>query len=169
MREKIENSSEITVLDKLSLEQFIAAIGKTVMEKSTLPSCQVSSKTMEFDKGEEPSAYESKSTKFNLSDLLTERIVPLMNYLNRKMVKYSMSASLVGFYVELVCRRTKVKAIATTRMIERIAILTSECATATVTLQEQKEQLWAKELKCEDLRQELIAERSLRTKKAWKT
>lgn len=79
------------------------------------------------------------------------------------MVKYSVPTSLVGSYVELVRKRTKAKAAATAGMTKRVASLTSKCATIIVTLQKREEQLRAKELECEELRQELVAKRSLRT------
>ncbi|OAE30356.1 hypothetical protein AXG93_4201s1580 [Marchantia polymorpha subsp. ruderalis] len=101
--------------------------------KPTLSSCQVSSKTLEFDRGKGLSVCEPKLAEFSLSDLLNERIVPLVKYLDSKMVKYSVPASSASSYVELVRIRTKTKALATAGVTERIAILTSECATVTVT------------------------------------
>lgn len=140
VRERMKKSLEVSPLDKGPLELFVAAIGKLVSEKPTLSLCQISSGTIEFDMDEVPSACEPKLTKTSLSNLLNERFVLLLKYLNRKMVKYSVSVSLAGSYVELVRRRTKSKATTTAKVTERIAILTSECA----TLQEREEQLRAK-------------------------
>ncbi|OAE33147.1 hypothetical protein AXG93_4773s1200 [Marchantia polymorpha subsp. ruderalis] len=73
VREEIKKSSKVT-----PLEQFAATVGKTITEKSTLPSCQVSSDTVEFDRGKRPLVCEPKSAEFSLLDLLIERIVPLV-------------------------------------------------------------------------------------------
>ncbi|OAE25799.1 hypothetical protein AXG93_3912s1050 [Marchantia polymorpha subsp. ruderalis] len=54
-------------------------------------------------------------------------IVLLVTYLDRKMEKYSEPTSLAGSYVKLVRRQTKAKAVATARVIERIAIFTFRC------------------------------------------
>lgn len=67
-----------------------------------------------------------------------------------KMVKYSVPATSAGSYVELVRRKKKAKAAANGEIIERVASLTCECATMTVTLQEQEGQLRAKEFECEE-------------------
>ncbi|OAE18465.1 hypothetical protein AXG93_2482s1130 [Marchantia polymorpha subsp. ruderalis] len=116
----MKKSLEVSPLDKGPLELFVAAIGKLVSEKPTLSLCQISSGTIEFDMDEVPSACEPKLTKTSLSNLLNERFVLLLKYLNRKMVKYSVSVSLAGSYVELVRRRTKSKATTTAK--ERMAI-----------------------------------------------
>ncbi|OAE19056.1 hypothetical protein AXG93_2839s1520 [Marchantia polymorpha subsp. ruderalis] len=89
-------------------------------------SLNIPSVTVEFDTSKGPLAYQPKAEELSLSDLLSERIVLLMKYLDQKMVKYSVPASLMGSYVELVHRRTKAKAAATDGVTERIKILTFE-------------------------------------------
>lgn len=69
-----------------------------------------------------------KLVEFSLIDLLNDIIVPLVKCLDRKMTKYSVSASTTTSYLKLVHRRTKTKAIATAEVTERVASLTSECA-----------------------------------------
>lgn len=77
----------------------------------------------------------------------------------------------VGFYVELVRNRFKIKrAVAvkiewksvTAMAKERVASLSSECATMRVTLQERENHLRAKEMECEVLRLNLSKETDLR-------
>lgn len=55
------------------------------------------------------------------------------------------------------------------KVAERIASLTSMCATMTLTLQEREEQLRAKEMKCEILRLNLAKEKELRAKEELRT
>lgn len=75
-------------------------VEKTVVEHPTMPSCQVSSGTVEFDYSKGPSAEEPKTIEFSVADLLSDRIVSLVKYLDGKMAKYS-ELELAGPYVEL--------------------------------------------------------------------
>lgn len=68
------------VLGKELLERVVTEVEKTIAEQPTMPSCQVSSGTVEFDCGEETSAKEPKMSKFSVDDLLSDRIVPLVKY-----------------------------------------------------------------------------------------
>ncbi|OAE32873.1 hypothetical protein AXG93_3052s1030 [Marchantia polymorpha subsp. ruderalis] len=86
-----------------------------------------------FDCGKEHLAEEPKTAEFSLADLMSDRIVSLIKYLDGKMAKYPEPES-VGSYVELVRRKTKAKVVATAKVAERVASLTSECATMRVTL-----------------------------------
>lgn len=122
----MERSLRVSSSDKEPSEQLVAAVETTVIDEPLLPSCQIPSVTVEFDTSKGPLAYQPKAEELSLSDLLSERIVLLMKYLDQKMVKYSVPASLMGSYVELVHRRTKAKAAATDGVTERIKILTFE-------------------------------------------
>ncbi|OAE24633.1 hypothetical protein AXG93_4080s1130 [Marchantia polymorpha subsp. ruderalis] len=97
--------------------------------------------------------------------------------------KYTVSKE-AGFYVELVKNRTCIKqaatvktteetkrkcAKATTKATERVASLTSECATMTITLQEREEHIRAKEIECEVLRLNLIKEKEFRIEEKMRT
>lgn len=64
----------------------------------------------------------------SLLDFLSERIVPLVKYLDRKMVKYSVTTSSAGSYVKLVRKSMKSKATATDGVTQRIETLKTECA-----------------------------------------
>lgn len=64
---------------------------------------------------------------------MCDRIVPFVKYLEGKMAKYSEPDS-AGSYVELVRSRIKAKVATITKITERVASLTYECATMTVTL-----------------------------------
>ncbi|OAE32403.1 hypothetical protein AXG93_3671s1220 [Marchantia polymorpha subsp. ruderalis] len=165
VREEIEKSLEVLPSCKSALEQFAATIGKTNTQKSKLTLCQVFLSIVKFNRGEGPLACKPKLAEFSLSDLVSERIVPLVKYLDRKMMNNLVPTSSASSYVELVRRRTKAKATTIDGVTEQIGILTSECATMTIgrtiALQEREGQLQAKELKCKDLRRKLIAERSL--------
>ncbi|OAE32300.1 hypothetical protein AXG93_2190s1200 [Marchantia polymorpha subsp. ruderalis] len=79
-----------------------------------MPSCHVSLGTVDFDYGEGPSAEEPKTTEFSVADLLSDKIVPLVKYLDEKMMKYSMLESATS-YVQLVCRRIKAKVTTTAK------------------------------------------------------
>ncbi|OAE23320.1 hypothetical protein AXG93_3390s1050 [Marchantia polymorpha subsp. ruderalis] len=134
LRKKIFRPKMKKSLEATPLEKFVATGGKTITEKPTLPSCQVSSGTVEFDKGEGLLACETKSRKFDVADLLNEPIVLLMKHLDMKMVKYYVPTTSAGSYVELVHRSTKAKAATNAGVTKWIAILTSKCATVTLTL-----------------------------------
>ncbi|OAE26577.1 hypothetical protein AXG93_269s1020 [Marchantia polymorpha subsp. ruderalis] len=126
-------------------------LGKITSDMPTeLEEPAVSSGTVDFDCGEGTLAKEPKTAEFSLADHLSDRIVPLVKYLDGKMMK-SVKPELAGSYVELVRSRTKAKVAVAEEVAERVAILTFECATMTVTLQAQEEQLWAKELECAEL------------------
>lgn len=90
-----------------SLERVVTEGEKTVAEQSTMPTCQMSSSTVEFDRGEEPLMNEPKLAEFSLADLLSDRMVSLVKYLDGKMAKYSVPTYASGSYVELVRKRTK--------------------------------------------------------------
>lgn len=111
VREEIEKSSKFSHSNEEPSKQFAA----TVTEKPTLPLCQVSLETVEFDRGEGHLICKQKSAEFSLLDILSERLVSIVKFLDRKMVKYLVSASSAGSYVVLVRRQTKSKAATTVR------------------------------------------------------
>lgn len=130
-----------------------------------MPSCQVSSGTVDYDRGEGPSACKPKVAGPSLADFLNDQLAPLVKYLDNKMPKYRVAFPSMDSYVELVRTGTKAKVAVNTGATERMNILTVECAAVKVTLQEREDQLRVKEMECEDLRRELNAERSLRAEK----
>ncbi|OAE33497.1 hypothetical protein AXG93_3822s1550 [Marchantia polymorpha subsp. ruderalis] len=97
VREEIEKSSKFSHSNEEPSKQFAA----TVTEKPTLPLCQVSLETVEFDRGEGHLICKQKSAEFSLLDILSERLVSIVKFLDRKMVKYLVSASSAGSYVVL--------------------------------------------------------------------
>lgn len=137
---------------------------RTATEQLTIPSCQMSSGTVSFDCGYGPSVEEPKTTELSIAHILSERIVPLLRYLDGKMAKYA-EPKLAGSYVELMRSRTKAKVAAAAKVAETVASLTSKCATVTATLLKRDEQLQMKELECAELRRKLAAEEYLHTKK----
>lgn len=139
------------ILGEGSPKQVVVEVKKSMAEQPMMPLCQVSLDTVEFDCGEGPSIDEPKLAKFSLAHLLNDRIVSLVKYLDRKMTEYLVPASIAKFYVELVRKRTKAKVAATAKVTKKVANLTFECVTMTITLQEWEGQLWAKELECKDL------------------
>ncbi|OAE19797.1 hypothetical protein AXG93_1995s1020 [Marchantia polymorpha subsp. ruderalis] len=65
---------------------------------------------------------------------------------------------------ELVRSRTRAKVAAFVEIVERVASLTSKCATVKATLQEREKRLRPKELECAELWKSLAAEKYLHTK-----
>ncbi|OAE21282.1 hypothetical protein AXG93_868s1200 [Marchantia polymorpha subsp. ruderalis] len=122
------------------------------LEQSPAPSAEDlgSSGTVDLDCGEGPSTKETKTAKLSAADILSERVVPLLRYLDRKRTKY-VEPELVGYYVELVRSNTMAKVAASVKMAKRVASLISNYATVKATLQERDEQLWQKELECAKL------------------
>ncbi|OAE22454.1 hypothetical protein AXG93_3348s1120 [Marchantia polymorpha subsp. ruderalis] len=105
---------------------------------------------------------EPKTAEFGLADLLSDRIILLVKYLDGKMVKYLVLECATS-YVELVRKSIKMKVEAIAKVAERAANFTSKCATMTVTLQEIEAQLQAKESECIDFWRKLAVENSLCT------
>ncbi|OAE18469.1 hypothetical protein AXG93_3603s1000 [Marchantia polymorpha subsp. ruderalis] len=120
-------------------------------------------------------------------DFLHDSVISLLKYLDGKQEKNVISKK-ARFYVELVKNRTHIKrattvktaeemkrecAEAITKVVERVASLTSKCATMTVSLQEREEPLRAKDMECEVFRlnlanvKELRTEEELRIKDLW--
>ncbi|OAE31134.1 hypothetical protein AXG93_150s1240 [Marchantia polymorpha subsp. ruderalis] len=58
-----------------------------------------------------PLAEEPKSAELNATDMLSERVIPLLRYLDRRMMKY-VKPSIAGFYIELVRSKTRTKVAA---------------------------------------------------------
>lgn len=86
----------VPILDEVSPERIVIEVEKDVAEQFTMPLCKMSSGIVEFDRGEKPSANELKCIGFSLADLLSDGIVPLVKYLDRKMAKNLVLASVVG-------------------------------------------------------------------------
>ncbi|OAE22508.1 hypothetical protein AXG93_4855s1010 [Marchantia polymorpha subsp. ruderalis] len=86
VQERMESSLKVSCSDKEPSQQLVATVEKTVTKELLLPLCQVSSKTMEFERGEGPSACEPRAAEMSLSNFLSERIVLLVKYLDRIMV-----------------------------------------------------------------------------------
>lgn len=70
VRKEFEKSTEVTPSGKEHSDQFATTVGKIVTEQPMLPSCQVSSGILEFNRGEVSLAYEAKLAEFSLSDLM---------------------------------------------------------------------------------------------------
>ncbi|OAE18234.1 hypothetical protein AXG93_3012s1040 [Marchantia polymorpha subsp. ruderalis] len=105
VQERIKRYLEVPPLNEEPSEKLLAIVEETVTEETSLPSCQVSSGTMEFDKGEGPLACEPKAVEMSQSDLFNEWIVPLVKYLDKKMIhtpllNYPM---LVWMYLRIEC------------------------------------------------------------------
>ncbi|OAE22250.1 hypothetical protein AXG93_412s1400 [Marchantia polymorpha subsp. ruderalis] len=91
-----------------------------------MTSCQISLGTVKFDYSKVPLAEDPKTTEFGLVDLLSDRIVSLVKYLDGKMAKYSVPTCSAGSYVQLVHKRTKTKVVATAKL-ERGKDLNADC------------------------------------------
>lgn len=128
-----------------------------------MPSDQVSSSTVNLDYGEGHSAEEPKSAGLGVADMLDERVVPLLKYLDRKMAKYA-EPTIAGSYVELVGRRVRTKKTTSVEVAESVASLTSKCATVKTTLREREKRLRQTELECAELQRSLAVEKNLHTK-----
>ncbi|OAE35193.1 hypothetical protein AXG93_3656s1020 [Marchantia polymorpha subsp. ruderalis] len=94
--------------------------------------------------------------------LQSEQVISLLRYIycshmDGKMAKYAEPA-IRKSYVKLVRSKTKAKVAASAEVAERVASLTSKCATVKATLQEWEKQLQQSELECAKLRASLVAE-----------
>lgn len=65
----------MTPWGEVTPNRVVTEIEKTVAKQPTVPSCQVSSDTIEFDRGEKSLRDEPKLAEFSLADLLSDRIV----------------------------------------------------------------------------------------------
>ncbi|OAE28699.1 hypothetical protein AXG93_2091s1060 [Marchantia polymorpha subsp. ruderalis] len=79
-----------------------------MMKQQSMPSVQVSSGTVDLDCDKESSSEDSKSVGLSAADMLGERIIPLLRYLDVKMAKYAELA-IADSYVELIRSRTRAK------------------------------------------------------------
>ncbi|OAE26731.1 hypothetical protein AXG93_2643s1010 [Marchantia polymorpha subsp. ruderalis] len=155
-----------TVVDLNSMEelrdQIVKDVGKTIAKQQPMPSGQVSSGVVDLDCGEGHLAKEPKSAGLSAAYMFEERVIPLLRYLDKKMLKYD--TPIAGSYVELVRSRTRAKVAASVEIAKRVPRLTIECATVKPTLQEQEERLRQSELECAELRKSLAAEKHLHSK-----
>lgn len=112
------------------------------------------------------SAEGPKALEIAFPDFLQYSVVPLLKYLDTKRKKYTVRRESES-YVELIRNRMKLKRAvavknerdsATTMAKERAASLAVECAVAKATLQEQEDQLRAKEMEWEVLQLNLVKE-----------
>ncbi|OAE28913.1 hypothetical protein AXG93_4891s1020 [Marchantia polymorpha subsp. ruderalis] len=148
------------------LERVVSQIGGSVIEpvSATLPPTSIAD--VRPEDGEKTSGKEVKSLEVTFPEFLQDNVVPLLQYLDKKRETYAISKE-VGFYVELIRNRTKLKRSfavkregksATELARERATILEAECAAVKVTLKERESQLREKEVECEVLQLNLEKE-----------
>ncbi|OAE31961.1 hypothetical protein AXG93_4421s1120 [Marchantia polymorpha subsp. ruderalis] len=72
---RAEFENMMTPWGEVTPNRVVTEIEKTIAKQPTVPSCQVSSDTIEFDRGEKSLRDEPKLAEFSLADLLSDRIV----------------------------------------------------------------------------------------------
>ncbi|OAE18230.1 hypothetical protein AXG93_3012s1000 [Marchantia polymorpha subsp. ruderalis] len=100
---------------------------------------EVSLGTVDLDGDEEPLAEESKSVGLRVANMLGERIILLLKYLDGKMAKYA-KPSIVGSDVKLVRSRTQTKVVASVEIVERKSLAAEKDLLA--SLERDCESLW---------------------------
>lgn len=120
----------------------------------------MSSSIVNLDCGEESLAEEPKLVKLSATNMFDERVIPLLRYLDGKMVKYN-KPTIAGYYIELVRSRIRTKVTASAAVAKREVSLNSECATVKATLLEREKRLQQTELECAKLQKSLAAEKDL--------
>lgn len=92
-KEYLEVSAEVAdkAMDPNSMEELIDQevenVERTIDEQQSMSSGHVSSSTIDLNCGEGPSVKKSKSVRLSAIDILSERVVPLLRYLDGKMAK----------------------------------------------------------------------------------
>lgn len=122
-----DTSQHPTSLEEL-VDSAVEDVGRMMMKQQSMPSVQVSSGTVDLDCDKESSSEDSKSVGLSAADMLGERIIPLLRYLDVKMAKYAELA-IADSYVELIRSRTRAKVATSAEVAERVVSLTSKCAT----------------------------------------
>ncbi|OAE33726.1 hypothetical protein AXG93_3363s1000 [Marchantia polymorpha subsp. ruderalis] len=116
------------------------------------------------------SSERAKGVESSIADFLQDTVVPLLKYLDGEREKYTMSKE-ARFYVEMLMNSTRSKRAALVKTAEEMK---SECAAETTSLKVRKEELWAKDIKCEVLQlnlakeREFCAEEALRPEDLWR-
>lgn len=120
--ELADTAEDPNLLEELE-DRVVKDVGRTMTEQPPMTSGQVSSGIVDLDCGERPSAEEPKSAGLSAADMLDDRVIPLLRYLDRKMAKYTELA-IAGSYVELVRTRTRARVATSVEIAERMASLT---------------------------------------------
>lgn len=128
VRVSLEKPAEVltvsldTEKDPMALEKIAKKVVEGVARETTtqqpITSPWTSTGTVILETGEDPSVEEIQSEGVNAADMLCGQVIPLLRYLDNKLVKYAGSTN-VGSYVRLVRNMTRVKVATAHRVVEK--------------------------------------------------
>ncbi|OAE22923.1 hypothetical protein AXG93_3292s1000 [Marchantia polymorpha subsp. ruderalis] len=160
---RIAEGGPSAIQAEVSMEPAVEPSEERMETVSPSPPSLEQSRSMGSEEVPQSKSSEEMARDLTLSEEILEQVVtqysvtPLLKYLDKKRGKYVVEKA-SGFYIELVRNRTKIKRAvavkrewdsATAMAKERVASLTSECATMRAALLEREDHLRAKEKECE--------------------
>ncbi|OAE30803.1 hypothetical protein AXG93_857s1040 [Marchantia polymorpha subsp. ruderalis] len=150
-----ELAKELTLSEAI-LEQIVAQVGGTVGDITEIPVPPPPEEEVRSEVVEKTSEERTKALEIAFLDFLQDSVVPSLKYLDKKREKYTVRRE-SGSYVELIRHRTKLKSAvavkkewdsATATAKERVASLTTECATTKATLLETSKEAYEAAVQC---------------------